>query len=309
MFLSARNSPVEVVQSVGRVMRKAKGKKYGYIIIPVVIPSDIEPSKALDDNERFKVVWTVLNALRAHDDRFNATINKIDINKKRPHQILVGGMVHENETDYTTNKEQSDERKKVDDQLRIQFEALQGIVFAKMVKKVGDRLYWEQWAKDVAEIAEKQIERIKNLIIDCPQHKKTFNKFLQGLQQNINPSISKEQSIEMLAQHIITRPIFEALFENYSFAENNAISKSMQKMLDLLEGNILEKESDKLQKFYTSVRKRAEGIDNAEGKQRIIIELYDKFFKNAFPKMVEQLGIVYTPVEIVDLLFTLSMMY
>jgi predicted helicase len=77
MFLSARNSQVDVVQSVGRVMRKAPGKKYGYIIIPVVVPSDIEADKALDDNERYKVVWTVLNALRAHDDRFNATVNNI----------------------------------------------------------------------------------------------------------------------------------------------------------------------------------------------------------------------------------------
>src|SRR5690606_4644291 len=79
MFLSARNSQVDVVQSVGRVMRKAPGKKYGYIIIPVIVPADIQADKALDDNERYKVVWTVLNALRAHDDRFNATVNKIEL--------------------------------------------------------------------------------------------------------------------------------------------------------------------------------------------------------------------------------------
>lgn len=40
---------------------------------------------------------------------------------------------------------------------------------------------------------------------------------------------------------------------------------------------------------------RAEGIDNAAGKQKIVVELYDKFFRNAFPKMTERLGIVYTP--------------
>jgi predicted helicase len=90
LFLSARNSQVDVVQSVGRVMRKSPGKKYGYIIIPVVVPSDVEADKALDDNERYKVVWTVLNALRAHDDRFNAIINKLELNKHRPEQILVG---------------------------------------------------------------------------------------------------------------------------------------------------------------------------------------------------------------------------
>ncbi len=104
----------------------------------------------------------------------------------------------------------------------------------------------------------------------------------------------------MLAQHIITKPIFEALFEGYSFVKNNAVSTSMQSMLEALEEESLVEDSETLQKFYESVRKRAEGIDNAEGKQRIIIELYDKFFKAAFPKMVEQFGIVYTPVEVVD---------
>ena len=85
----ARNSQVDVVQSVGRVMRCLQ-EKYGYIIIPVVVPADVAPSEALNDNKRFQVVWSVLNALRAHDDRFNATINKIELNKKRPEPILVG---------------------------------------------------------------------------------------------------------------------------------------------------------------------------------------------------------------------------
>ena len=69
MFLSARSSLVDVVQSVGRVMRRSERKKYGYIIIPIVVPSDVEEDKALDDNERYMVVWTVLNALRAHSPK------------------------------------------------------------------------------------------------------------------------------------------------------------------------------------------------------------------------------------------------
>lgn len=297
MFLSARNSQVDVVQSVGRVMRKSPGKKYGYIIIPIVIPSDVEASKALDNNERYKVVWSVLNALRAHDDRFNATVNKIELNKKRPSQIIVGGPGGSNGTDSDGDSKAS---KEINQQLAIQFEQLQSIVFAKMVNKVGDRRYWEQWAKDVAIIADRQIERITDLITEKQDQREAFDKFLAGLQKNINPSITESQAVEMLAQHIITKPIFEALFEGYSFVEHNAVSTAMQNMLEALEGKSVAEESDTLQKFYESVRKRAEGIDNAEGKQRIIIELYDKFFKTAFPKMVEQLGIVYTPVEIVD---------
>ena len=225
MFLSARNSQVDVVQSVGRVMRNAAGKKYGYIIIPVVVPTDIEADKALDNNERYKVVWTVLNALRAHDDRFNATVNKIELNKKRPSQILVG------RPDFTFDDDgnpipldgESSTNKDLSQQLAIQFEQLQHVVFARMVQKVGDRRYWEQWAKNVAEIAERQIERITNMV-KKGEHKEAFEKFLCGLQKNINPSITQQEAIEMLSQHIITQPVFEALFEGYSFVNLKSAS-------------------------------------------------------------------------------------
>ena len=304
MFLSARNSQVDVVQSVGRVMRRAPGKDYGYIIIPVVIPSNVEPEKALDDNERYKVVWTVLNALRAHDDRFNATVNKIELNRKRPSQILVGRpeysfdnhglpVVADDQAGYGSNKD-------ISQQLALQFEQLQNVVFARMVQKVGDKRYWEQWAKSVAEIAQRHEGRINRLITENKKYKQAFDKFLTGLQKNINPNIAENDAIEMLSQHLITAPVFEALFEGYSFVKNNPISKAMQNMLTLLEEQALEKDTQSLEKFYASVRKRAEGIDNSEGKQRIILELYEKYFKTALPKMVDRLGIVYTPVEVVD---------
>ncbi|MBP6664125.1 MAG: DEAD/DEAH box helicase [Chitinophagales bacterium] len=301
VFLSARDSQVDVVQSVGRVMRKAPNKKYGYIIIPVVIPADIEPDRALDDNDKFKVVWTVLNALRAHDDRFNATVNKIELNRKKSDKINVVGVdATGDNTNNSDNKATSDAKKLIEQQLSLQFEQLQNVLFARMVQKVGDRRYWEQWAKDVAQIAERYIIHINTLINNNPQHQQAFDNFLKGLQKNINPSITAPEAIEMLSQHLITKPVFEALFEGYSFVKNNAVSIAMQNMLDLLEEQQLEKDTETLQKFYESVKMRAAGIDNAEGKQRIIIELYDKFFKTAFPQMVEKLGIVYTPVEVVD---------
>lgn len=305
LFLSARNSQVDVVQSVGRVMRKAPGKKYGYIIIPVVVPTNVDAAKALDDNERYKVVWTVLNALRAHDDRFNATVNKIELNKRRPDNILVGRPEYSFNDDGSLIGWQEDAAlyetsKDISRQLALQFEQLQSVVFARMVLKVGDKRYWEQWARNVADIAERQVERINRLIKDEGKHQKAFEKFLAGLRKNINPSITTQEAIEMLSQHVITKPVFEALFEGYSFVKQNSISVSMQRMLDLLEEQAIEKDTETLNKFYESVKMRAAGIDNAEGKQRIIIELYDKFFKSAFPKMVERLGIVYTPVELVD---------
>jgi predicted helicase len=92
MFLNPRNSVVDVVQSVGRVMRRSPGKEYGYVILPIGVPSDQTPEEALKDNQKYKVVWQVLQALRAHDDRFNAMINKIELNRAKDDQLQVIGV-------------------------------------------------------------------------------------------------------------------------------------------------------------------------------------------------------------------------
>ena len=312
IFLSSRNSQVDVVQSVGRVMRRAAGKKYGYIIIPVIIPEDMSPEEALDKSDAFAVVWTVLNALRAHDDRFNAEINKIDLNKRKSDRIIVDtipglGSKRGKSEDVDTGAgavieaaQREKERRAVQLEFSMKFTELQGIIYARMVKKVGTRRYWELWAKDVAAIAEKHIARIKRLVLEEGPHKRAFDEFVEGLHKNLNPSVSREEAVEMLAQHIITQPVFEALFEDYSFVKNNPVSISMQKMIDLLHEEVPTAEMEVMARFYKSIKERCAGIDNAEGKQRVIVELYDKFFKSAFPKVAEKLGIVYTPVECVD---------
>ena len=301
LFLSARNSEVDVVQSVGRVMRKFVGKRYGYIIIPVVIPSGMAADEALDDNKRFAVVWQILRALRAHDDRFDAKVQKLDLNKRKPAQILIGGVISPSTEDQKASDIEGKTEEAVYKQLEMKFEEVQNAVYAKLVEKCGDRRYWEQWAEDIAKIAERHIIQIKKIISEeGSQPQKAFEKYIKGLRKNINPSVTEEDAVEMLAQHFITQPVFEALFQNYSFVQNNPISKAMQGMVKILHEQTPKEDNETLDRFYESVRDRARDIDNAEAKQRVIVELYDKFFKKAFPKTVEKLGIVYTPVEVVD---------
>ena len=307
LFLSARDSEVDVVQSVGRVMRTAPGKKYGYIIIPVIVPASEKAEDALNNNERFKVVWKILNALRAHDDRFNAMVNKIQFNKREPGKSLTGGRVgisdgiNHGQTD-TENLDPAKrvKQKEIQDQLELKFQELQGAIYAKMVEKVGSRRYWEDWAKDVADIAKRHEDRIRKLIAVDGKPKVQFDKFLVALKKNLNPGVNEEQAIEMLSQHLITKPVFEALFEDYDFAKNNPVSRALQRVIDAVESTTEDVDKRSLENFYKSVKLRAEGVESAEGKQKIIIELYDKFFKSALPKTVEKLGIVYTPVECVD---------
>lgn len=335
LFLTPRNSQVDVVQSVGRVMRKAPNKELGYVILPVVIPAGVEPEQALNNNEAYRVVWQVLNALRAHDDRFDAMINKLEFNGKDVSRMEVVAIADKvvkktkkaklqptdgNETSGQSGLSEGKKRKAkaqarggssigqaaspTPQQTEMEFEVgeIERALYAKIVKKCGNRHHWEDWASDVAKIAKTHIDRIQ-AILENPANTNeisAFNEFAHELRDDLNNSVSDAEIIEMLAQHLITKPVFDALFKDHSFAEHNPMSLAMQKVLDALNEHHLEKEADTLNSFYESVRMRAEGINTAEGKQSIILTLYDSFFKNAFPRMTEKLGIVYTPVEVVD---------
>jgi predicted helicase len=319
LFLTPRNSQVDVVQSVGRVMRNAPGKKRGYIVLPVVIPAGVEPHEALNDNKTYKVVWQVLQALRSHDDRFDAMVNKLDLIGKDTSKMEVIAVTDRiARKGAALNKAQRELRQAKDgrsigavaetpvlsEQIELEFEIgeIERAIYAKLVQKVGNRHHWEDWADDIAKIAQTHIARI-TAILDEPtntREKAAFDQFAAELRDDLNDSITDADIVEMLAQHLITKPVFDALFEKYSFAAHNPMSKAMQAILDLLHEHRLDKEADTLQSFYDSVKLRAEGIDSAAGKQKIVVELYDKFFRNAFPKMAERLGIVYTPVEVVD---------
>ncbi|MFN8097748.1 MAG: DEAD/DEAH box helicase family protein [Dermatophilaceae bacterium] len=297
MFLSPRKSVVDIVQSVGRVMRKAPGKQYGYIILPVGIPAGMTPEQALRDNKRYAAVWEVLQALRAHDERFNAMVNRIELIKRRDDKINVIGVPGpdgrgDNGGDSTGTQ----------GALALTFlDEWREAIYAKVVAKVGSRRYWEDWARDIADIAQRHITRITALLDGGnPTVTAEFDRFLTGLRGNLNDGITRADAVDMLAQHLITRPVFEALFGGYDFAAHNPVAQTMERMLVALDEHNLDDENHSLEKFYDSVRMRVQGVDTAEGRQKLIVQLYDTFFATAFKKTVDKLGIVYTPVEIVD---------
>jgi predicted helicase len=293
LFMTPRSSHVDIVQAVGRVMRRTEDKEYGYIILPVAIPPGTDPADALNNNERFAAVWNVLRALRSHDDRLNAEINKIDLNNAPTDHIIFpdGGREGEGGEEAL--------------QQLISFGLAQippQDIYAKIVEKCGDRKYWESWAKDVANIFQRVVVRIKNLL-DNPDNDalhEWFDNFHAELKETINVSITRNDAIEMMAQHLLTRPVFEALFENYDFASRNPVSIALDNLRKDFGEFGLENETRDLEGFYESVRMRARGIDNSEGRQRVLLELYEKFFATALKKDAARLGIVYTPVEVVD---------
>lgn len=314
LFLHPRKSQIDVVQSVGRVMRRAEGKKLGYVILPVVIPANVSPEQALDDNENYRVVWQILNALRAHDDRFDATINKLELTNDIGGQIEViavadnlparaaqaeaAGLGKGGQDDIDFGDGAAKGR--TEEQLSFILDEFPAAIRAKIVQKCGRRTYWEDWATDIGKIAQKHIERIRAILDTGAEERAVFDEFLGEIRDDLNGAVTEDEAIEMLAQHLITKPVFDALFEDYNFAAHNPVSQAMQKVVAVLEPKNIQKEAAELESFYASVRRRASGIDSAEGKQKIIVELYDKFFKNAFKKLSEKLGIVYTPIQVVD---------
>lgn len=302
IFLSPRKSQVDIVQAVGRIIRKSEGKDYGYIILPIVIPAGETPESILDNNKSYAVVWQVLNALRSVDERFEATVNKLQLNKKKPENIQVIGVGGAPDDEDGNWKDGGVNEPSIEYQTEFQFdwEEIEGAIYGKIVQKVGDRRYLEDWSQDVSKIAQRHISYINTLLVDNADIKSEFDKFLMSLKHNINDSISDTQAIEMLAQHLITKPIFDALFNEYSVVRNNPVNDAMEAIITEFSKYGFQKEQKELEAFYESVRLRAEGIDNAEAKQKIIVTLYDKFFRTGFKSTTERLGIVFTPVEVVD---------
>ena len=324
MFLHPKKSQIDVVQAVGRVMRKAPKKDIGYVIIPVTIAPGVSPEVALNDNEKYKVVWQIVNALRTHDERLDSKINMLSLGENVSDKIDIIGI--SNEKDATTAKvedikkkkqtEKEDTKDKIigkdsneknnndtnKEQLSLEIEDLSQAIKAKIVEKCGTRDYWENWAEDISEIANKHITEISKIVLDSKKpERKIFLDFLREIRDDLNPSISETDAIEMLAQHIITKPVFDALFKGYEFSKENSISKAINNILDKVytsQDNQFNNQS--LIQFYDSVKRRSQDIVTSQGRSALINELYERFFRKAFPLTTSKLGIVYTPIEIVD---------
>ena len=317
LFLAPRKSQVDVIQAVGRVMRRAEGKDFGYIILPVAVPAGMAPEHALDDNKRFQVVWQVLKALRAHDERLDAAINSMELNGQGPENIIVeqvslekakrqddplsgsapdgdqvGAGSSESGTDALTQEIQG--------QLTLLPSDWKETVFGKIVEKVGSSLYWDDWSKDIATVAGRYIRLIEQLLED-PERQDAFQEFVAALRQTLNPSVDDASAVEMLAQHILTAPLFDAMFPDHSFSKQNPVSRAMNTILEMLtDHSMIENERRDLDAFYKAMVERIEAVHTLAGKQEIMRTLYDRFFSQAFPRMSERLGIVFTPVEVVD---------
>ncbi len=293
LFFDARDSMVDVIQAVGRVMRQSRdtGKKFGYIILPIGVSAQALQGKSVDDfvanSPDFKVLWKVLRALRSHDERL------VDDSEYRKRVTVI--------TDGGNGGGEGAGGGQIEIEfLEIPIDTIAKSVYAVIPDKLGDREYWTDWSKDVADVARNTTSRLIALLEHHAGAREAFDAFLAQIRETINPSVTRSDAVDMLVQHLITRPVFEALFSDRSFVEQNPVSNAMQGIVAIMDEHVLEKEAEGLQEFYASVEKRIRLAKSDKSKQDIIRNLYDTFFQAAFDKLASKLGIVYTPVEVVD---------
>ncbi len=277
IFFDGKSAMVDIIQAVGRVMRKAKNKKRGYIILPIALEeSEIENLDEAVKNTNFKNIWKVLKALRSHD---SSLVDEATFKEK----IKIFGS--------DDGKKQNDEKTLFD---AILLQDLANAVYNVMPTKLGDRNYWENFAKKTGNIARTLNERLKNIFGKNPE---IFDNFLTSLRGNIHANIREDEALDMIISHIITKPIFDAIFGDNI---KNPIAKALDKMVLKLSDLGLEGETKDLKNLYESVKTEAARAKSQKSQQELIKNLYNTFFKEAFKKQSEKLGIVYTPIEVVD---------
>lgn len=320
IFMAKKRSQVDIIQAVGRVMRKfgsGNEKKYGYIVIPVVITDEKLTDSTLSNNEDYKVVWQVVQALRSHDERLDAQINKIGVTGKMPDCIccidtfippvsksksICGSLKAEAKEGLDTDDPTIADRLANDFKINLpsaeELKSNEELFSARLVKNCGNRLYWEDWSKNIGDVTNNIALKINEQITSDSKVKNAFDKFTKNFRNLLNPGITDLDCINMLSEHIVTLPVLKAIFSENSMIDLNPVTQIMESMVKKLKG--METEIKDLEPFYDSVKKTVEGVTSKEGRQEIIRKLFEKFFKYALPSSAEKFGIVYTPIEIVD---------
>ncbi len=297
VFFDGKSAMVDIIQAVGRVMRKAKHKKRGYIILPIALEeSEIQNLDEAVNNTNFKNIWKVIKALRSHDP---SLVDEATFREK----IKIFGSDDNDETNQDdegptkdkTNKTEQDPKqaqKTLFDAILLQ--DLANAVYNVMPTKLGDRNYWENFTKKTGNIARTLNNRLKDIFEKNPEF---FHGFLDSLKGNIHSNIKEDEALDMITSHIITKPIFDAIFGDNI---KNPISKALDKMVEKLSTLGLQGETKDLKNLYESVKTEAMHAKSQKSQQELIKNLYNTFFKVAFKKQSEKLGIVYTPIEVVD---------
>ena len=296
VFLQSRSSPVDVTQAVGRVMRKAEGKEFGYVVIPVVVPTykqivDEDSAASLIDETDFKPVFDVIRALRSHDERIDHMLEA----RTMPVELRIstggGGGGGEGGGFVPTELE-----------LRTAIEQLNSKLGSIMLDACGDRHMYPNWGTKAGAVCE-TIEVSLNALVENNEHVRSeFEIFHKSLTESVSPDISFDQTVRMVSHHLVTVPVFDELFSESMFAERNPITQSMSAIRRTINeaGTEFSKEREPLRRAYSMMNEAYKAADSPRKRLDVLREIFDGFFRKAMPGEVKTMGIAYTPIELVD---------
>lgn len=302
IFSRPKSSTVDIVQAVGRAIRKSKNKQFGYIILPIIVPSDIDDKQALNSSQ-YKEIWKVLSALRSHDEALSLEIDKINFNTK-PEKIDV--------VEYEVDKHGNVTKIEEDVETQTRFSGLDkdasfdtSLIYTKILDEVGDTDYWDAWTNLIVDLFKKLKDKIHTELTKDEIFEKEFLEFIDFLKKTVKEDIDKETVEIMLCQHLISEPIFHSLFNDKDILSNIPIYKALEDVLSKLQTTKDELRSE-LKEFYETVEKRAKNITNFKGRQDFLNKVYDDFFRKIDKEVSKSDGVFYTRQDVVQFMIRIS---
>jgi predicted helicase len=281
-FFDQKESVVDIIQALGRVVRKAQNKEFGLVFIPLVVSTDRENIDEQIERTSYKTLWQVLNAVASLDSAFQSQIRVIlieDGNRTREIDPNRDNVIVLDRGNTQTSF----------------FEPIRKHLSTKIVRsfRLGS-IFLRDWAQETAKTAKDLKDNVQIALEKDLSFRQKFEELRRALTTLLNESISDQDAINLIVQYILTKPIFDAVFEHKSPVDK-ILDSIFEYFKHFLQNNIRE-----LDKFYEQVQVKASGLRNEEERQEFLRHLYTNFFSVAFKETTDEVGIAYTPVPLVS---------
>jgi predicted helicase len=284
-FFRPKKSEVDIVQALGRVVRRSRCKEQGLIFIPVVIDTEKGNIDEQIDRTNYKTIWQVINAVIAYDETYRVKIRKALLSKRK--------VSEDNQPDFDEEVFQIVRSPSFSIDL---FDGIRKNLTTKVIKtfRIGDRVFLSDWAEETAKLA----QILRDQILITYKNDGNFREKLENLKSSLskilNESISTNDCVSLIVQYLLTKPILDAIF-----TQKSEIDLILDEMFEYFK-KFLESNIKDLERFYDKVRIWAEGIRDEEERQELLRLLYTGFFSKAFKDITDEMGIAYTPVPLVS---------
>ncbi len=299
-FFDPKSSVVDVVQAVGRAVRKAPGKKRGYVILPILVNDDSEETKEKIDKSTFKIIWQVISALQSMDETLIAKMRALFIDPKKEKTEETFEPLQEDKTEEVEESRENEIKLGILGGQSLELQELRNFIIPKIVKIF--RLAHEfiaDWTSEATKLA-KEIKGI--LEYETQQPESSVKAKIAQLREKLKAmfgyeelNIEDKKLIAIITQYIIAKPILDALF----FDKKSEVEKVLDSLFDEFK-YFVENNSERLQYFYQRATNKAKAIVNNDERQEFIRLLFTNFFNNVFKEVAKESGIAYTPIEVVN---------